>query len=387
MAIFELPTGIVADTVGRRISFLLSVAVLAVTTLFYVAIASLSGGVIAFAVISIFMGLGFTFYSGAVEAWLVDALKTTDYTGNLDQVFARGSFVSGGAMLLGTVGGGLLGNVNLAWPYILRAGLLTVLFVVAYLTMRDRGFRRRELVASEIPRETRRILQASLEHGWRQRPVRLLMIVSLIQISFFSWAFYAWQPYFLNLLNRPDAVWIAGVIAALNALAMMSGNALVERLAKYCANRTTLLLSAAVVGSLAAVGVGLSGSFVPALVFLLFMMGAAGVSQPVAQAYLHRQIPSGERATIVSFNSMISSGGSIVSQTALGRISQDSSVSAGFVVGGLYTLLAIPVLIRLRNLEQDADAVDKSAGTKSACAAQGLPGVSSVSAIATDYQN
>jgi len=65
MVIFEIPTGVVADTLGRRVSYLLSVAVLGVTTLLYLWLASAGGGVVLFGLVSVLMGLGFTFYSGA----------------------------------------------------------------------------------------------------------------------------------------------------------------------------------------------------------------------------------------------------------------------------------------------------------------------------------
>ena len=77
MVVFEIPTGVVADTLGRRVSFLLSVSVLGVTTLMYVGLAQVEAGVVAFSLVSVLMGLGFTFYSGAMEAWLVDALHAT----------------------------------------------------------------------------------------------------------------------------------------------------------------------------------------------------------------------------------------------------------------------------------------------------------------------
>src|ERR687895_1350836 len=79
MALFEVPTGVVADTRGRRASFLLSEATLAVGTLAYVGVAAIHGGVGLFSVAGVILGLGFTFYSGAVEAWVVDALKATGY--------------------------------------------------------------------------------------------------------------------------------------------------------------------------------------------------------------------------------------------------------------------------------------------------------------------
>src|SRR6187431_208839 len=95
MMIFEVPTGIVADTVGRRASYLLGTVTLAVTTLGYVLLWMVHGPFWAWAVVSMLLGLGFTFFSGATEAWLVDALRATGYDGPLEAVFGRGQIVTG----------------------------------------------------------------------------------------------------------------------------------------------------------------------------------------------------------------------------------------------------------------------------------------------------
>src|SRR5262245_47287041 len=93
MAVFEVPTGVVADTSGRRTSVLLSVAVLFVGTIAYVAVPLAGGGLLAFCFVSVLLGLGYTFYSGATEAWLVDALRAAGHTEPVDGVLARGQFV------------------------------------------------------------------------------------------------------------------------------------------------------------------------------------------------------------------------------------------------------------------------------------------------------
>src|SRR5574337_101390 len=148
--IFEVPTGVVADTLGRRVSFLLSVAVLAASTLVYVGLAQVGGGVGAFAAASVLMAVGFTFYSGAMEAWLVDALAATGYRGMLDRAFARGQQVTGVAMVVGTIGGGLLGQIDLSIPYLVRAALLGILFLVAYVVMHDVGFTPRRVPVARM---------------------------------------------------------------------------------------------------------------------------------------------------------------------------------------------------------------------------------------------
>jgi MFS family permease len=382
MVIFEIPTGVVADTSGRRRSFLLSAVTLLVSTLAYVGIAAVGGGLALFVAASLLLGLGFSFYSGAVEAWLVDALKATGYQGHLDRVFARGEMVSGAAMLVGSVGGGLLGSLDLAWPFVVRALLLGGVFLVGLGWMHDVGFTPRTTTLAAMPAEMARVLHASVEFGWRSRPVRLLMLVSLFQGAYQMWGFYAWPPYFLGLLGR-DAVWVSGVVAALIALSTIAGNTLVELFTRVCGRRTTLLGWAAAVMVAATVGVGLAGSFWAAVALLLVATVAEGVAMPVQQAYLHQVVASEQRATVVSSVSLVSSAGGIVGQLGLGYIARAQSVAAGYVTGGLTMLLALPPLLLLRRMRQPADAiVGRRAGTKAACAGQGLPVVATVDTTA-----
>ena len=108
MVLFEVPTGVVADTAGRRTSYLLGTLTLALSTLLYVVLWQIEAPFWAWAVASVLIGLGFTFFSGAVEAWLVDALTATGFTGSVESVFGRGQVVSGAAMLGGSVAGGFI---------------------------------------------------------------------------------------------------------------------------------------------------------------------------------------------------------------------------------------------------------------------------------------
>src|SRR6476619_4607604 len=103
MVIFEVPTGVVADGWGRRVSFLLGTATLSISTLLYYLLWQLSAPFWAWAVVSVLLGLGFTFFSGAVEAWLVDALHFSGYDGGLETVLGRGQIIGGAAMLGGSV--------------------------------------------------------------------------------------------------------------------------------------------------------------------------------------------------------------------------------------------------------------------------------------------
>lgn len=378
MVVFEVPTGVVADTLGRRVSFLLSVSVLAVTTLLYVALAEVGAGVVAFAAVSVLMGLGFTFYSGAMEAWLVDALAATGYDGLLDGVLARGQQVTGAAMLVGTVGGGFLGQVDLALPYLVRSALLLLVFAIAFVVMFDLGFTPRRVTAGELPGAVARNARAGVQFGWSQRPLRLLMLASAAQTAFFGWAFYASQPYLLDLLAS-DAVWISGLVAAAVALSMIAGNQVVRVASRACGRRSTLLIAAAAVETVAAIALGLAGSFWLALPALLLVTASTGVTTPVRSAYFHTVLASEQRATVLSFDSMVSNAGGIVGQAGLGALGQARSIGSAFVTGGVVTAAALPLLARVRRLGDAADRIPgREAGRGSPCAAQGIPAVSAV---------
>ena len=365
MALLEVPTGVVADTRGRRASFLLSELTLAVGTLAYVGVAAIDGGLLLFCLAGVILGLGYTFYSGAVEAWLVDALKATGYRHELDRVFARAATVSSVAMIVGTIGGGLLGQLDLALPYVARALLVLIAFAVGYRTMHDIGFIPRTLRWKGIAGEMRKVASAGLTYGWRAPAVRLLVMESFLVMGFFSWAWYAWQPYFLDLYKE-NAIWLSGLIAALFALAGIAGNALVPRVAKPGRRRTTLLIAAGAVSSTAMVATGIIQTFWIMVPVFLIAAVATGILQPVRQTYLHNSIPTSERATLVSFDSLLGSLGSVGGQTGLGYLSQERSIPAGFVVGGLTTFLALPLFSRLRALNQPADLITEEAPEKDA---------------------
>jgi len=356
MVLFEIPTGVVADTRGRRLSFLLSLTVLAITTLAYLGLAQAEAGVIPFAIVSAFMGLGFTFYSGAVEAWLVDALAVTDYDGELDPVFARGQMATGAAMLCGTVGGGFLGQVDLAIPYVVRVVLLVGTFGYAYFRMFDVGFVPKPVSDDGYLAAMAEEGRAGVRFGWNQRALRLLMIAGALQAVFLNFAFHAWQPYFLELIGR-DVVWVVGLVSALFSLSSMAGNALVEVISRFCARRSTIMIWASASIAVAGIGMGLAGSFWIAMPLFLVVTFALGASTPVRQSYLHQEIPSESRATVISFDGMVLGTGGVAGQFGLGAVAENRSLSAGYVVGGFIAGLSLPFLIAVRRMNQTADQI------------------------------
>jgi MFS family permease len=354
MVLFEVPTGIVADSWGRRASYLLGTVTLAVTTALYVWLWSIEGPFWAWAVSSMLLGLGFTFFSGATEAWLVDALRATGHTGGLDQVFARGQVWMGVGMLLGAGGGGYLAQVaGLAAPYLLRAGVLVLMFVLAAVLMRDLGFAPER--GGGYRAEIRRITAQSVEYGLRVRPVRWLMLAAPFTGGAAIYVHYALQPYLLELWGDETAYGMAGLAAALLAAAQIVGGLVAPRVRRAFARRTSILLATLGLSVVAVLLIALIRSFWVVLALVVAWGLLAAAAQPVRQAYLNGMIPSQQRATILSFDSLMASTGGVVAQPALGRAADLWGYPASFLVSAGISALALPFVWLSRQVRHPAD--------------------------------
>lgn len=352
--VFEIPTGVVADTLGRRWSYLLGSATLAVTTALYWLMWLWHAPFWWWALVSTLLGLGFTFFTGALDAWLVDALRATGFKGSLEHVFGRSVAVTGGAMLFGSVLGGVVAQVtDLGVPFLLRAGVLVVMVAVAGLLMRDLGFTPDR---SEGPiKATRTVLRASLRFGLGNPPVRWLMLASPFTAGVGFYVFYALQPYLLELWGDPDAYSVAGLAAALLSGTMMLGGLLAPVARRLFRKRTSTILLSTITGVVVLIALGLIDDFWIALALVAVWGVTWSLDDPVHRAYLNDMIPSKQRATVLSFDSLMGSGGSVIAQPILGRSADLGGYGFSLVLSGAVSALAIPFVLLSRARRDPAD--------------------------------
>jgi MFS family permease len=341
LVLFEVPTGVIADTRGRRTSYLLGTLTLITSTLLYLLMWRISAPFWAWALASALLGLGFTFFSGAVEAWLVDALSFSRFEGKLETVFAKGEIVQGIAMLGGSVAGGVIAQAtNLGVPYILRAVVLSLTFVFAFLLMRDIGFTPSR---SKHPiKEVRTVLRGSIKHGLGNPPVRWVMLAAPFTDGVGIYAFYAMQPYLLELYGNEEAYGIAGLAAAIVAGAQIAGGLLVPSIGRMFHRRTSVLLAGTLLSTIILAIVGLMPHFFLAVALLVLWGLMFAAVMPVRQAYLNGLIASEQRATVLSFDSLLGSSGGVVIQPMLGRAADAWSYPVSYVCSAAIQSLALP---------------------------------------------
>ncbi|MDP3733380.1 MAG: MFS transporter, partial [Candidatus Daviesbacteria bacterium] len=271
MVLFEVPTGVVADTYGRRISYLLGAFTLALSTALYLFMWQIQGPFWGWAVSSMLLGLGFTFFSGALEAWLVDALAATKFKGSLEGVFSKGQMVGGAAMLTGSVLGGVIAQfTNLGVPYILRSLILLINFSTAFFLMKDLGFTPRKSARPFL--EMKKVFVSSIDHGFKKPSVRWIMLAAPFTVGVSFYIFYALQPFLLELYGDSKAYTIAGLIAALVATAQIAGGFLAPHIKKLFSKRTSALMLGVFLTGVILILVSMISNFWLVLV-LIFLWG------------------------------------------------------------------------------------------------------------------
>ena len=288
--VFEIPTGVVADLRGRRMSYLLGVITLTLSTLLYLLMWYRSAPFWGWALSSMLLGLGFTFFSGAMEAWLVDALAHSGFKEQLESVLAKGEIVEGAAMLTGSVAGGIVAQTtNLGVPYVIRAALLVLNFGFAFWLMKDIGF---TPAAEKDPlKEVKVIVAGSIRHGLRNPPVRWMMLAAPFTGGVTIYAFYAMQPYLLELWGDKKAYAVAGLAAAIVAGAQIAGGLIVPYIGRIFRRRTTVLLTCEVTSVLVLALVGLLPNFWVAVTLLILWGLMFSAMMPVRQTYHQRPHP------------------------------------------------------------------------------------------------
>jgi MFS family permease len=358
LALFEIPTGMVADIWGRRRSYLIGAIVQLVGNLLYFWMWYTKGPFWGWAAASLLLGGGYTFFSGALEAWLVDALKHAGYDDDLDPIFARNQIVTGAAMLVGAVTGGFIAQIAaLGTPYLVRAGLQLASFLVAFALMKDLGFTPDR--GTRFVEQVKALARAGWTYGVKNRPVRWVMLAAPFYMGTGIYGFYAAQPYLLDLFGDPQAIGVAGIAAAGIASTQIAGGFAVPYIRRLFHRRTHILITCAALTTASLVLMGLIRSF-PVVVALLVLWAVTfAANTPVRQAYVNALIPSRERATLLSFDSMVNSLGGVAFQPILGRVADTAGYAMSYVVSGAIAFFGLPFLLLARRENADTDVIAK----------------------------
>jgi MFS family permease len=224
--------------------------------------------------------------------------------------------------------------------------------------MRDLGFTP-DRNASPLT-AVRTVVNGAVDGGLRNAPVRWLMLAAPFATGVGFYAFYAFQPYLLELYGDPNAYSIAGLAAATVAGAQILGGFAVPWVRRLFARRTQLLILATVGSVVILAGIGITNSFIVALLILTVWCVIAAIEEPMRRAFINPLIPSEQRATVLSFDSLMGSTGGVVIQPVLGRTADVFGYGTSYVVAAGIQALSLPFVLLARRENAPSDPIRAS---------------------------
>ena len=356
--LFEIPTGVVADVISRRLSVVIGAFVVGAGFLLEGAVAALWSVLLA----QVIWGFGYTFISGANTAWLADELSHGGHRDDHDDhglapALLRGTQWYQGALLVGVVLGGVLGIAGLRVPFVVAGLLFVALGVVLALRMEEHGF-------SPAPREERaswRTFLATFRDGAavvRHRPVLLLLLgAAAFGGASSETVDRLWQVQFLEEFDIDDVVWF-GVLNGGWAVLGIAGSEVVRR---RQTSAGALLVGLEVVRLVGLGLFGLAGRIDLAVAGFLSTQVSRQVGHPVFVAWLNTRIRSAVRATVNSIHGQVDALGQLVGGPLLGLFARRASVGAALVASAVVLVPAVGLLAAAATAAR-TDEVDEPEG-------------------------
>lgn len=346
--LFEVPTGLVADAYGRRRSVLIGTTLIGASFVLWGLVPALWAILLAQAG----WGLGYTFRSGAVQAWLSDEVGEQE----ANRLFLRGSQTATAGAFLGTFVAIGLGSVSLGLPLVVGgAGQLAVV-VLLLVTMPERGFARIEPVGGgRLP-----ALRAPLGRAMalvRSRPV----IGSILAIALFHGAASEtmdrlWELRLLDSFTFPTIGPIAGIPAWFGLINLVS-MALAIGATEIVRRRVDPSSHGAVTGVLMACQVVLIATvaafaLAPGVALALSALWGywlmRDIVSPLSEAWLNQHLEPASRATVFSFAGQADALGQLAGGPMLGIVAAGAGTPAAILVSGLVLVPSLILYARAR---------------------------------------
>lgn len=343
--LFEVPTGIVADVYSRRLSVIIGYFLLGSAVILVGALPRLDTLLLA----QVIAGIGYTFMSGAEEAWIADEVGEE----SVGRVFVRGSQMEQVGRLGGAVVSVALASISLSLAIVTGGALVLVMGIILILIMPERGF-------NPAPREERSSFQ-QMGHTFlegtrlvRRRPI-LITIIGIAAFFGMSsegfdrlWTAHILENFMLPGLGPLDpVVWfgIFNVCVTLLSILTLEGVRRRVNMGSHTAiTRTLFAINTLLV--ISGLAFALAGAF---LVAMLTYFAAATLRQavyPLTSAWVNQSVDSRVRATVISMTSQADAFGQIAGGPAIGAVGSFGSIRAALAASSLVLMPGLALYFR-----------------------------------------
>jgi MFS transporter, DHA3 family, tetracycline resistance protein len=345
--LFEVPTGVVADTYSRRASVIVGLLVSG-AAIVVVGLVPVYSVIVAAAILR---GIGGTFLSGAWEAWITDEHGVD----GIGRVFLRGTQFSYAGAILGAILGVAIATQHLGAALVAGGAVSLAVGIACVVLMPEHGFQRRPVEERVSP--ARALKTTAVTGGRLVRGHHVLLLI--IGITFFAGAASEgldrlWEAHLISDVGLPELWGLDPVVwfGIFNVVGLVAGIVITSFLVPRFehadnAKLARTLLGLTVVLSISVVVFGLAASFTLAAVAYLVARLVRRLKDPLYVTWLNRNVEdSSVRATVNSMASQSDAIGEVAGGPVIGGIGTLATLRAALVATGLLLTPAIALYAR-----------------------------------------
>ena len=339
--IFEIPTGIVADVYSRKLSIVIGGVLTGVGFILEGSISSFVFVLVA----QIVWGLGSTFISGSLEAWIAEEEKNKD----LDEIYIKGAQAGQIGAFIGIVLSTVIANFSVRLPIIVSGVLFIILALFLWLYMPENNFKPSAPGDLNTFKKMVYTFKSGLKFVKSKSIIMILLAVTLFYglssegYDRLSNAHFLQDTTLPKLGNLSSVTWfgifgILGMILSFIVMHFMAKNLKNEDNRKN--GKLLLCINILYISSMLIFA--LTRNFSLMLIAYLATNTFRIINEPIFSAWLNGHIDDNSRATVLSINGQMNSLGQILGGPIIGIIATNISVSIGIVCT---SLLVAPVLV------------------------------------------
>lgn len=370
VVLLEIPTGGLADAVGRKRIAILAYSFLLLGGVIFLGAFSFPVILLAF----ILKGVGRALSSGALDAWFIDSLQAIDPEIELQPVLAKANTFTLLALGVGTLGGSALPGffqylpaegtaifTPLSIPYLVSIFIFPMLLALVIFGVKETSPSGRASGWQQGVRQMPAMLKTAFSLS-RKNPIILLLMgatfasgLALAGLESF------WQPHFAGLLNgKIENTLFFGVVMGGNFLVGMAGNMLATPLSRLLKKQYALVCAIfqGIRGLMLIVLALQSTAPIAMLLFWLVYLNMGVVNSPHS-TLLNKQVPAEHRSSMLSIESLASYLGGFIGGAGLGFVADRTSISASWIIAGVLLvvslILYLQVDMKLRTQTKGAD--------------------------------
>ncbi|UCH93991.1 MAG: MFS transporter [Candidatus Aminicenantes bacterium] len=326
--LLEIPTGTVADFLGRKVSLILGCIIGAAGVLIYVSYPHF----VVFLFAEVILSLSYTLLSGADEALVYDSLKEINQTHISKKVFSRLESLKLTGIVIGAISGGFIAkHLGLRMPMIFQAIPLAAAGVLAASLKEPE-------ISEKTPKVSfsayRKILTDGVKYFWR---CKILKMLTLDMVIVFAFAWIIIWFYQALLKNAGIDIAYFGIVHAFMSLSQIVIINNFVRMEKWLGSKKRLLFFSAFLTGIFFIMLGIT-RFAPLVIGGILLSAGFGLSRgPLFSSYMNKYIPSDKRATILSTTSMLRTFSIVVVNSVSGLLA-DWSIPNTLLILGIGTI-------------------------------------------------